>query len=439
MFLAVKRLMPQSLFGRAALILLIPMVLVQIMAAGFFINSHWRNVTDRLTDAVAGEIAMVEADLLQYGLSPQLQSRYARYFSLDVFAAPTSMDAATQSGLWFSIPRRSVYESLDRKLQSSFKFIDDGSDIHVILDIKSITVPVQVSFSRKRIYSGTTAVFLWWMSGSALLFFTIAVLFMRNQIRPIRRLAKAAEAFGRGQDVPRFRPQGALEVRRAAYAFMVMRERIRRQLVQRTEMLAGVSHDLRTPLTRMKLQLSMMPESDDTKGLSADIEQMKAMVDGYLDFARGEGKEETETVYLDEILNDLAAAARRGGGRVALAMPKKAIKLSARPQALRRCLSNLIHNAVKYGDVAYVSVVKRPASLEIVVEDDGPGIPKDKREDVFLPFRRLEESRNQDTGGVGLGLAIAKDIALSHGGNLHVDDSPQYKGARFLLRLPWGD
>jgi two-component system osmolarity sensor histidine kinase EnvZ len=257
---------------------------------------------------------------------------------------------------------------------------------------------------------------------------------MRNQVRSLRRLAAAAEAFGKGRDMPHFRPEGAIEVRQAAAAFLVMRERIQRQITQRTEMLAGVSHDLRTPLTRMKLELELLGDSEDVVGLKADIVEMEQMIEGYLSFARGEGNEAPLVTDIVASLEDAVATARRDGSRISLAAPAE-LHIPVRRDAFRRCIMNLIGNAVRYGGGVWVSLEPKRRSVEILVDDDGPGIPEAMRETVFRPFHRLESSRNMETGGVGLGLTIARDIMRGHGGDLVLEASP-HGGLRARMILP---
>jgi two-component system osmolarity sensor histidine kinase EnvZ len=291
-----------------------------------------------------------------------------------------------------------------------------------------------VLVSRKRIFSSTTYLVYFWAVGTAILLVAVALVFMRNQVRPIRRLAVAAERFGKGQDVPAFKPEGATEVRQASAAFIQMRERIKRQIEQRTAMLAGVSHDLRTPLTRMKLELAMLGDSPDVASLKQDVQQMERMIEGYLAFARGEGREDVQPVDLGELLRKLAADFRREGAEVDLHV-EQPVTLSLRREAIRRCLTNLIGNAHRYGGAVSVRVGKRRGGVEVLVDDDGPGVPPDKREEVFKPFVRLDSSRNFDTGGTGLGLTIARDVARGHGGDLTLDESPT-GGLRARLWLP---
>jgi two-component system osmolarity sensor histidine kinase EnvZ len=257
---------------------------------------------------------------------------------------------------------------------------------------------------------------------------------MRNQVKPIERLARAADDFGKGRDVPGFRPAGAAEVRQAATAFLIMKQRIARQMQQRTEMLAGVSHDLRTPLTRMKLQLAMLGEKAEAKELREDVAEMEHMVEAYLAFARGEGSEQAVEMDLGELLRDVAAQAERQGGRVKVEV-RGAPRLHMRPNGMRRCLANLIGNAVRYAKTVNVSAARKSGFVEIAVDDDGPGIPPAQREEAFRPFHRLDEGHTRGTGGAGLGLTIARDVARGHGGDVVLADSPM-GGLRALVRLP---
>jgi two-component system osmolarity sensor histidine kinase EnvZ len=291
---------------------------------------------------------------------------------------------------------------------------------------------------RDRVTVSSPDIFIVWMVGSALILTAVAVLFLRNQVRPIERLARASDAFGKGRSVPDFKPYGATEVRRAAQAFLTMRERIERHVTQRTEMLAGVSHDLRTPLTRIKLTLALMSENEDVRALKTDVAEMERMLDEYLDFARGEGGEKAESGDLGAIVRDAASAAARarpaGPAQLTLDVPAGLV-LTVKSNALKRCVTNLIDNALKYGKTVNVSLQRDERLVQIVVDDDGPGIPEARREEAFRPFHRLDEGRNLQSGGVGLGLAIARDIARAHGGDLVLDTSPR-GGLRAVVRLP---
>ncbi len=435
-----RPLLPRSLFARSLLILLVPIILAQLVATFIFFDRHWDNLVNKLAYGVTGDIALAVDFINRFDGQPnrmqELLDKIERHTDLRLTLDP-------QTGMSKEIDNRGmVNAALFRHLalrfpENSFTIID--RDAEKAAKIRRVQVHtelgwLQVDIPQRRLESATASIFLYWMSGSALVFFAIATLFLRNQIKPIRRLSDAAERFGKGQDAPGFKPEGATEVRRAARAFLLMRERLKRQMRQRTEMLAGVSHDLRTPLTRMKLQLAMM-RAKGIEELQEDVHEMERMVEGYLAFARGEGDEASEFVDLSELIDGLVTNARRGDEReIKVSLPEQ-LRLELRPQAMRRCLGNLIGNALRYGSAVAVTVEETENNLFIHVDDDGPGIPADKRADVLRPFVRLEESRNPDTGGVGLGLTIARDIARSHGGDLLLTDSP-LGGLRASVRLP---
>src|SRR5262245_6621828 len=286
-----------------------------------------------------------------------------------------------------------------------------------------------------RLLSSTPYVFFLWMLGTSLVLLALATLFMRGQVRPIKRLAQAADDFGKGRDVGEFVLDGAAEVEVAGRAFNQMRARIRRQMQQRTEMLAGVSHDLRTPLTRMKLQLAMMGQTQAIADLKRDVDDMERMVNAYLAFARGEGTEQPSDVNIVAAVEDVVSGARREGARIGFAAAEAELTVPLRRDAFRRALANIVGNAQRYAGRIEVVLNRRRGSVEIVVDDDGPGVPRDSREDVFKPFFRLDPSRNEETGGTGLGLTIARDILRSHGGDLTLGESP-LGGLRAVLRVP---
>ena len=273
-----------------------------------------------------------------------------------------------------------------------------------------------------------------WMVGTSVVLAAVATIFMRNQVSPIRRLAMAADNFGRGRDTPDFKPSGATEVRQAASAFLAMRNRLKRQIQQRTEMLAGVSHDLRTPLTRMKLQLAMLSSNPEIKELESDVNVMDRMIQDYLGFARGEVAEPAEAVEIGGLLEEVVHGYRHNGATVALDV-KEPIRLPVQRAAFKRCIDNIVTNATRYGRQVQVRAGRDRRALSITIDDDGPGIPADQREEVFRPFVRLDQSRNRDTGGTGLGLAIARDIVHSHGGEIALGESPT-GGLRASIQLP---
>lgn len=427
--------MPTSLFGRSLLIVVLPLLLLQTVSMFIFYNSHWENVGRRLALGLGGEISMLVAVIEKYPAGAQrdwMLSRAQGHLTMRVRILE-SKEVPEGYNKRFSALDKTLRRVLPEQISRPFAF-DSSKDDHVTIWVGLEDGVLEVRVSRKRLFSSTTYVFLAWMVGTSLILLTIAVYFLRRQIRPIRRLAQAADSFGKAMQVVAFKPEGAREVRQAANAFLLMRERIRRQITQRTEMLAGVSHDLRTPLTRMKLQLAMLPEGDYSSGLRNDVLEMEKMVDGYLAFARGEGSEKAVPVYIDTMLTDVVEEARRAGADVILEELSE-VQLMARPNALKRAITNLIDNASRYGYEVSLAARKSPDALEISIDDNGPGIPESHRESVFKPFFRMDQSRNAETGGVGLGLTIARDVVRNHGGDLVLSESSR-GGVSALIRLP---
>lgn len=432
----IKPLLPRSLFGRALLIIVSPLILLQVISTWFFYDQHWDTLSRRLSLGVAGEVAMVIEAL------DRRPDAAERAETLDAALRHTGIRMELRPGeiLPNQPPREHgsvaamLGQALTERVRRPFLIDDASDDRHIVISIQLPDGVLDAIASRKRLFSSTTYVFMIWMVGSSMILFAVAGMFMRNQVRPIRRLASAAESFGKGQDVPDFKPEGASEVRRAAIEFNRMRERITRSIAQRTEMLAGVSHDLRTPLTRMKLQLAMLPPGPDVNGMRADIVEMEKMIEGYLAFARGEGSEPVVATDLKPLLEEVVGGARREGVPVELAISGE-INLKLRPNAFRRSVTNLVANAGRYGHHVAVTVQRLGPMVELTVDDDGPGIPPEKREDAFRPFFRLDPSRNSATGGVGLGLTIARDVVRGHGGDIVLDQSP-LGGLRATVRLP---
>ncbi len=433
----VKRILPRTLLGRSLLIIVSPLILLQIFSAWVFFERHWDTVSIRLARGLAGDIA---ATMVLLRENPGPEGRKAtftfanRHFQVrGTFKNKEILKNAKPSanpGRLERVLRKALWDRTKRPLA-----IDaDSFDRDVIIDIQLPDGVLHFIAPRKRLFTSTTYLFVALMAGSSMILFAVAMVFMRNQIRPIRRLAMAADALGKGLDVEVFRIQGATEVRQAATAFNRMRDRLQRQVGQRTEMLAGVSHDLRTPLTRMKLQLEMLKDTPSTEELKADVAEMERMVEGYLAFARGEGSEPVIQTNLRDLVEDVVAAARRAGGLVDFTA-EGALTLSIRKEGVRRCIANLVSNATHYGTRAVVSASRKSDAIEVTVDDDGPGIPENMYETVFQPFSRLDQSRNAETGGVGLGLTIARDVVHAHGGEISLSPSP-LGGLRALIRLP---
>ncbi len=433
----VKAVLPKSLLGRALMIIVTPAVLLQVWLAFIFYENHWDLIARRLAGAVVAEIALVIdiRDRLDATDSESLAAFYAmRRLGLQfrMHEGEVLPDPLPEPGR--DTLSTKLAEEIVARIERPFTVDADYGDRQVEIRIQLENGVLQVIAPRERLFSFTTYVFVIWMVGTSIILFTIAIIFMRNQIRPIRRLARAVDRFGKGQQVGEFRPQGASEVRQAARAFGLMRDRIQRQMQQRTEMLAGVSHDLKTPLTRMRLQLAMLGDGPDVDDLRRDIGEMESMIEGYLAFARGEGEEPAVETDIDPLLEDLVAGARRQGGEVSFSGTTKS-RLVIRPNAFRRCIGNLLSNALRYAEKVSVTAARRGKAVEITIDDDGPGIDEADREDVFRPFHRLDPSRNPSTGGVGLGLTIARDVVRGHGGDLTLHTSPA-GGLRAVVRLP---
>jgi two-component system osmolarity sensor histidine kinase EnvZ len=430
-----RRVLPRSLLGRSLLIILIPLVVVQAVALMLFYGSHLNLISRRLSSAVSGEIAQT-IQLLDDTSDPTRQAWLLRGAERDF---ELHMQLARGARLILR-PEKNVLGPMDDELAEAltdrvgrpFNMDWTTDPQSVLIDIQLRSGVLHVEAPRKRLYTSMIYLFVIWIAGSSVLLFTVAALFMRNQVRAIRRLSAGAEAFGLGRDAGPIRPEGASEVRQAATAFNRMQERIRRFLVQRTEMLAGVSHDLRTPLTRLRLALAMLPNDEayvaDVAEMTADVEEMERMISGYLAFARGEQAEQAQPVDLSEVLEEVASGARRAGATVELEAPP-GLMLKLRQDAIRRAITNLVDNARRHAARIAVSTQKTGQSVQVMVDDDGPGIAPDRRESVFRPFE------SGASGGTGLGLTIARDIVRAHGGDITLEDSP-LGGLRARVRLP---
>lgn len=430
--------LPRGLFGRSLLIVVIPLVLLQAVSAYIFYTRHWQDVGRRLALGLAGDVAIV-IDAIEHS-----DSVVDRVWMLRQARSRLALDVKfSDGGALPDEPPHELFGPVDwtlarvlpEQIQYPFQFDSRTDSESVVLAIQLPNGLLEVTVPRKRLFSSTTYIFILWMVGTSLVLLAIAIYFLRRQVGPMRRLAHAAESFGKGIQVIDFKPQGAAEVRQAARAFLLMRERIQRQISQRTEMLAGVSHDLRTPLTRMKLQIAMSPETELVAALKADVADMERMVEGYLAFARGEGSEQPVDTDVGALLDEVVDGARRRGAAVMLDGDANGLHLTVRRDAIKRALTNLTDNAVRHGQQVRLSVGRTDDMVEIAVEDDGPGIPEAQRESVFKPFFRIDSSRNPDTGGVGLGLTIARDVVRNHGGDLVLGESV-LGGLRAAARLP---
>ncbi len=435
-----KQMSPRGLFGRSLIIIVAPMVVLQgIVTYAFFVR-HYDIVTRHMAHSVAGDIALLTDIEQTYPAGP------TRTRLLDMAAHALGFQVSPVPGARLDAPFR--HSSIDLKhamdavfanrLGAAHPFTSSASGNVVDLSVQARDGVLKIRIPREQVVASNADIFILWMVVSSLVLIAVAILFLRNQVKPIERLAVAADAFGKGRAVPDFKPYGATEVRKAAQAFLTMRARIERYVQQRTEMLAGVSHDLKTPLTRLRLQLAMMGADKDTASLLQDLTEMEHMLDEYLDFARGDSGEDAEATDLGDVVAEaaLAAASARAAAndRLHIETPS-GIRLAVKRNALKRCATNLIDNALKHGNRVDVAVARNGHFVEILVDDDGPGIPEGRREEAFRPFHRLDEGRNLQTGGVGLGLAIARDIARAHGGDLILGAS-RLGGLRAAIRLP---
>jgi two-component system osmolarity sensor histidine kinase EnvZ len=431
-----KALTPTGLYARSLLIIILPMVIAQSVVAFLFMERHWDLVTKYLASAVTQEIATLIDVYKTYpqGDRAQLRRIAQERLGLVVDFLPETQLPPPGPKPFFSNLDEALSEQIRRQIGLPFWIDTVGRSSIVEIRIKLDDTVMRVFARRADVYDPNSWIFLVWMVATSLIVLTVAILFLRNQIRPIVRLADAAEAFGKGREAPNFRPRGAREVRRAAAAFLEMKGRIERAMEQRTTMLAGVSHDLRTILTRFKLELALLEEGPEIDAIKKDVDEMARMLEAYLSFARGDSGEQPAPTDMAALLDELKADAERNGHRVSAAFYGPP-QVTVRPAAFKRCIGNLVSNAARHARNVAITGHRDHRWLTITVDDDGPGIPAPMREEVFKPFLRLDDARNQDEGGTGLGLAIARDIARSHGGDIALGDSP-LSGLRATVRVP---
>jgi two-component system osmolarity sensor histidine kinase EnvZ len=435
-FRLVGRYMPKGLYARSLVIVIAPVVILQSVIAYVFMERHWQTVTQRLSAAVSADIAALVEIYESYpqdagALTFQRIAETQLGFDVDIFP---NADLPPQGARpFFSILDDALNAELRRRLTRPYWIDTVGKSSLVEVRVKSGRDVIRVVARRNQAYASNSHIFLAWMVGTSLVLLTIAVLFLRNQIRPILTLADAAEAFGKGREVE-FRPRGAREVRRAGAAFIEMKRRIERSVAERTTMLNGVSHDLRTILTRFRLSLALIERTPEVEALEKDVDEMGRMLEAYLAFARNEAAEAAVPTDIRNLLEELKQDAERQGHATELVIQGDPVVV-VRPDAIRRLLTNLVSNAARHGDRIAISATHDARYLIVMVDDDGPGIPPDQREEVFKPFVRLDEARNVDEGGTGLGLAIARDIARAHGGDIMLAESPA-GGLRATVRLP---
>ena len=436
-----KKYLPRGMFGRSVMILIVPVAILQIVVALVFIERHWTGVTRQLAVEFSNEMNMVatvvetESDPLERELLLMTASESLGY---KIWIEPEGILAPGIRRQAYGIIPRVLTETLQEHIDRPLRVDTVAFDKLVDLQMQLKSGILHATPRENRMIASKPHLLLVWMVAAAFILLMIAMIFLRNQVRPIRQLADAAEAFGKGQPAPQFKPSGAEEVRRAAGAFHQMRSRIEKQINQRTLMLSGVSHDLRTPLTRMRLALEMADDDPETDALKTDVDEMERMIDGFLAFARGEESEGVSETDVLSLVETIVEAEKAAGADISF-MPvliDDDFKASLRPGVIRRCIQNLIGNAVKYGKKVEVSLEGNRQCLTLVVEDDGPGISPDDYEDAFRPFNRLDPARNMDGGGgSGLGLSIALDVARAHGGDIALGSS-RLGGLRIQLTLP---
>jgi two-component system osmolarity sensor histidine kinase EnvZ len=433
--------MPKGLYARALIIIIAPIVLLESVVAFSFMERHWQSVTRRLSEATARDIAALIDVYESYGINDD----YARLIEmarerlgLSMQIMPPGELPTTQPKPFFALLDRTLSNEIRKHVTRPFWIDTVGRSRHVEIRVKHNNAILRFIATRSQTYASNSHIFLIWMVGTSVVLLTVAILFMRNQIRPILRLVEAADAFGKGRRVPDdCRPRGAREVRQAAQAFIEMRERITQHVDQRTAMLAGVSHDLRTVLTRFKLELAFLGDTPESRALKADVNEMQHMLEDYLAFAKGDGGEAAEPTNVSELLEEVHDDAQHFGKPIELRLRRRPhdLVLPLKRNAFKRAITNLVSNAARFGDQIVIRAGTDRQWLRIEVDDDGPGIPPEERDNVFRPFYRLDHARNQDEGNSGLGLAIARDIAKSHGGDVALGESSM-GGLRAIIRVP---
>jgi two-component system osmolarity sensor histidine kinase EnvZ len=428
--------LPKGLYARSLIIIIAPMVLLQSVIAYTFMERHWQLVTRRLSAAVTADVAAIIDIYESYPQdrdSETLQRIAAERLNLDIDLLQGAKLPPPGPRPFFSILDEALSEEIRRQIKRPFWIDTVGRSNLIEIRVEIPGGVMRVIARRSQAYASNSHIFLLWMGGSSLVLLGVAILFLRNQIRPILRLADVAESFGKGRELE-FRPRGAREVRKAGHAFIEMKRRIERAMEQRTTMLNGVSHDLRTILTRFRLSLALVEQTPEVEELQRDVDEMSRMLEGYLAFARGDSGEQAAPTDLRTLLEDLRTDVERLGGHVSEVTVEGRPTVTVRPDAFRRCLFNLAANAARYGDTVAITARLEARWLAVSIDDDGPGIPPDLREEVFKPFVRLDDAR-QDAGGSGLGLAIALDIARAHGGDVSLHDSV-LGGLRATVRVP---
>ena len=435
-----SELAPKGLYARALIIIIAPIVLLESVVAFAFMERHWNQVTRRLSEGMARDLGAI-VDIFEAGGTGEDVARLIdltrNRFNISLSVLPPAELPTPQPKPFFDLLDRALSDEIRTNLKRPFWIDTVGQSRHVEIRVRLDHAILRFVAQRGQAYASNSHIFLMWMVGTSVVLLTVAILFLRNQIRPILRLAEAADAFGKGRPVPNdFRPRGAREVRQASQAFLEMRDRIRHHVEQRTTMLAGVSHDLRTVLTRFKLELALLGDTRERDALKSDVNEMQHMLEDYMAFAKGDGGEEAAATDVGELLGEVQEDTAHLGTPIEVRMrqPKRELVLPLKRQAFKRAITNLVTNAARFGDYVIIRAATDDSWLRIEVDDDGPGVPPAERDNVFRPFYRLDHARNQDAGNSGLGLAIARDIARSHGGDIALGVSSM-GGLRATMRV----
>ena len=430
----IKKILPKRLFYRSLIIVATPIILLQVIITIVFFDSLWIKANKGMTRSLVSEIRTLYDVYKGLGMEEKqtIINLYDKNFDFVISFKENEPFPEKIAERWFSPMDRSLRRELKIVFGNEYWFDTTTYKEIVDLRMKYENGFIQIFFPKNRIAPSSARIFALWITLPGLLLITIAIFFLKNQTRPIVNLAKAAEKFGKGEFVKEFRPSGAREIRQAAYEFDRMRKRISVHLNQRSEMLSGISHDLRTPLTRLKLQLALLKQQDLAKKMSDDIEEMERMLNEYLEFSRNQKNEDTEIISIDSLIIDVI---KKYNNKKIKTNFDRNIKMHLRQNTFKRCLGNLIDNGLSYGKKVEITTKKTIKDLIIFVDDDGPGIPQEEYEKVIKPFYRIDKSRGQNKSGVGLGLSIANDIVRSHGGNILLEKSP-LNGLRVKISLP---
>ena len=430
----IKNLLPRRLFYRALLIVAVPIIVLQIIITIVFFDSLWIKTNKGMTRALVGEMkTFITAYVNGKYNNNDLSGLFSVYLDLNVDYKEEEFSKKEQSNRWFSPIDRNLRRELKANMGSENYWFDTTTYKELMhINIKHNDGYFEFFIPKDRVASTSARIFLLWITLPAILMITIAIIFLKNQTRPILNLAKAAERFGRGENIDEYRPSGALEIRKAGFEFDKMRKRIMRHLNQRSEMLSGISHDLRTPLTRLKLQLAFMKDEDLSKNMSLDIDEMEKMLNEYLQFTSSNYKEKNETFNISELTESIIAKYANTNISIGI-IPR--IYIDGRKNLIQRSISNLIDNALKHAKKVNLNLSKKNNNILIIIDDDGPGIPEHERENVFKPFYKMDKSRGESKSSVGLGLSITLDAIKSHGGNIILEKSP-LNGLRVKIFLP---